>query len=73
MKKRRIVLLTMILTIFVLAMILLNTATKEPEHIDSPETCADQWIQDVNTVEETLDCIKDYAKNEQLKKQGQEP
>jgi len=45
----------------------------DSENIATPEVCASQWLQDVFTVEETLDCIEDYVKNAQFKMQGQEP
>ena len=73
MKKGRIVLLTIILAMFILAMILVNKTTKNSEHITCPEDCASQWLEDAITVEETLDCIEDYTKKEQPKRQGQEP
>ena len=45
----------------------------DSENITYPQVCASQWLQDVITVKETLDCIEDYMKNEQLKMQGREP
>lgn len=41
------------------------------ENVTYPQVCASQWLQDVITVEEILDCIEDYMKNEQLKMQEQ--
>lgn len=73
MKKGRIVLLTIILAMFILAMILVTKTIEESGHTTYPEACASQWLQDVITVEETLDCIEDYMKNEELKMQSQEP
>jgi len=73
LKKRNTVLSTIIVAMFIVAMILVTKTTEESEHITCPEACASQWLQDVITVEETLDCIEDYMMNEELKMQSQEP
>ncbi len=73
MKKGRTVLITIILAMFILAMILVIKTTEESEHTAYPEACASQWLQDAITVEETLDCIEDCTKNEQREMQRQEP
>jgi hypothetical protein len=46
----------------------LSTDTKK---IAAPETCASQWLQDKTALEDTLACIEDYVKNEQLRMQEQ--
>ena len=43
------------------------------ENVTYPQVCASQWLQDVITVEEILNCMDDYMKNEQLKMRGPEP
>ena len=73
MKKRRVVLVTIILLMFILVMILVNKTRKNSEHIASPEDCASQWIEDGITVEETFNCIENYTKKEQVGMRGQEP
>jgi hypothetical protein len=44
--------------------------SSDSENIAIPEVCASQWLQDVITVEEILNCIEDYTKNEQLRMQS---
>lgn len=45
----------------------------DSENVTYPQVCASQWLQDVITVEEILNCMDDYMKNEQLKMRGPEP
>ena len=73
MKKREIVLLTIILAMFIMAMILMAKTAEEPGHTTYPKACASQLLQDVITVQEILDCMEDYMKNEELEMQSQEP
>ena len=73
MKRGRIVLLTIILAMFVVAMILVIKTAEEPGHTIDPKACASEWLQDEITAEEVLDCMEDFMKNEELKMQSQEP
>ena len=43
----------------------------ESEHIAYLQICVSQWLEDAITVRDTLDCIKGYVKNEQIKYKGQ--
>lgn len=60
MKHKTLVLLIIILAMFTLVMIHMNRITKDTESINAPVTCASQWLKDVSTLEETIDCIDNY-------------
>ena len=60
MKHKIIVLLIIILVIFTLLIIHMTKITKDLKNIDAPEACASQWVGDVITLEETIDCIDNY-------------
>ena len=45
---------------FILVMIHMTKITKDSKNIHAPEACASQWVEDVITLEETIDCIDNY-------------
>ncbi|MHC4558685.1 MAG: hypothetical protein ACYTFW_02965 [Planctomycetota bacterium] len=62
MKQKRILLITIILAMFILAVLHVTRTTKDSENITCPQVCVSQWLEDVITIEETLHCIEDYMK-----------
>ncbi len=62
MKQKRILLITIMLAMFILAVLHVTKTTKDSENITCPQVCVSQWLEDVITIEETLHCIEDYTK-----------
>ena len=54
MEKKRILLITIILAMFILAVLHVTKTTKDSENITCPQVCVTQWLEDVITIEETL-------------------
>jgi len=72
LKHKIIVLLIIILVIFTLLIIHMTKITKDSKNIDIPEACASQWVGDVITLEETIDCIDNYMEQMNNTKHGSE-
>ena len=62
MKQKRILLITIMLAMFILAVLHVTKTTKDSESITCHQVCVSQWLEDVITIEETLHCIEDYMK-----------
>lgn len=48
-------------------------SSTDTQGVTTPEICASQWLQDEIAVAETLACIEEYARDEQLRIRRQEP
>ena len=57
MKHKKFVFLIVVLAIIVLGVVYMKIATEASEDVNTPIGCAALWIDDVNTLEETMDCI----------------
>jgi len=62
LKHKKFVLLIVILVMFTLVMMYMKRITKDSENINAPLGCAAQWMDDVSTLEETIDCIDNYRR-----------
>jgi len=43
-----------------LVMMYIKGTAKDSENVNAPLGCAAQWVDDVSTLEETIDCIDKY-------------
>ena len=57
MKNKKLVLLIIVIVITVLAAVYIKRVLEDSEKANTPLDCADQWVDDVRTLEETMDCI----------------
>ena len=60
MKHKRFILLIVILAIIALVGGFIKRITEDSENVNSPLGCATQWVDDVRTLNETIDCINFY-------------
>jgi len=60
LKHKTIVLVIVILAMITLVMMYMKSTSKDSENIKAPLGCASQWVDDVSTLEETIDCIDNY-------------
>ena len=60
MKHKKFVLLIVILVMSTLVMMYIKGTAKDSENVNVPLDCTAQWVDDVSTLEETIDCIDNY-------------